>query len=204
MQGNFSTHFLRVASLTTFFFLFSLSSCVRSTISLHGKEKGVSAGPWRWETHSLRAQLACSSCILLANALYQHAHLLPLVCPQQRPPACAAAGCKTAQCPWAEQLHAVRKGALWGLAQRALQEAEQGKLNSEGLGRIRVLVAEGARGLPCPSTSIASPPSAVLASPGSAGPSPSGCCFPPSSPPPPPSPSQRPAAAMSTFASTRT
>ena len=70
----------------------------------------------------------------------------PVVCPQQRPPACAAAGCKTAQCPWAEQLHAVREGALWGLAQRALQEAEQGELNSEGLGRIRVLVAEGARG----------------------------------------------------------
>jgi len=70
----------------------------------------------------------------------------PVVCPQQRPPACAAAGCRTAQCPWAEQLHAVREGALWGLAQRALQEAEQGELNSEGLGRIRVLVAEGARG----------------------------------------------------------
>ena len=38
----------------------------------------------------------------------------------------------------------MKEGALWGLAQRALQEAEQGELNSEGLGRIRVLVAEGA------------------------------------------------------------
>ena len=34
---------------------------------------------------------------------------------------------------------------LQGWPQRALQE-EQGELNSEGLGRTRVLVAEGARG----------------------------------------------------------
>jgi len=51
----------------------------------------------------------------------------------------------------------VRKGALWGLAQRALQEAEQGELNSEGLGRIRVLVAEGARG-PHPARQLPSRP----------------------------------------------
>ena len=95
----------------------------------------------------------------------------PVVCPQQRPPACAAAGCRTAQCPWAEQLHAVREGALWGpraeqlhavregalWAQRALQEDEQGELNSEGLGRIRVLVAEGARG-PHPARQLPSRP----------------------------------------------
>ena len=80
----------------------------------------------------------------------------PVICPQQGPPACAAAGCRTAQCPWAEQLHAVREGALWGLAQRALQE-EQGKLNSEGLGRTRVLEAEGARG-PHPARQLPSRP----------------------------------------------
>jgi len=86
---------------------------------------------------------------------------------------------------------------LQGWPQRALQE-EQGELNSEGLGRTRVLVAEGARG-PHPARQLPSrPPLLSCWPPGSAGPSPSGCCFPPSSPPPPPSPSQRPAAAMST------
>ena len=45
---------------------------------------------------------------------------------------------------------------LQGWPQRALQE-EQGELNSEGLGRTRVLVAEGARG-PHPARQLPSRP----------------------------------------------
>jgi len=122
-----------------------------------GRRKGQAQAPGGGRhtlcAHSLHA--------LHASCLQMHfinmPTFCPVACPQQRPPACAAAGCKTAQCPWAEQLHAVREGTLWGLAQRALQEAEQGELNSEGLGRIRVLVAEGARG-PHPARQLPSHP----------------------------------------------